>query len=299
MVAEPVSVEEDTVAAAVTVTDVGVVPDVMVDVATPLVFVVAEAGEIVAASLLNEKPTVAPETGLFELSLTVADIVVELEVDMVEELAETVILPVLETCVIVIVVEPVRVDAVAVAVTVAGEVTAVRVTVAMPLEFVTAVELDRDAAVLSSEKLTVTPETRLFEPSLTVAVNVDVPEEDTDEGSDESVRLPPLIPPVMVIVMVPVMVSEVAVIVTVPLAVNDAVKVIEASPLLVKAPELERDPFEGVSRVKESDVPSATALPEPSTTRAVMVDVPDTDTEEGLAVSVIAEMEEAVTVIFT
>ncbi|HLA48175.1 MAG TPA: hypothetical protein VJ084_03005 [Nitrospinota bacterium] len=169
----------------------------------------------------------------------------------------------------------------------------------MPLEFVTAVELDRDAAVLSSEKLTVTPETRLFELSLTVAVSVDVPEEDTDEGSDEIVRLPPLIPPVMVIVMVPVMVSEVAVTVTVPLAVNDAVKVIEASPLAVKAPELERDPFEGVSRVKESDVPSATALPEPSTTRAVMVDVPDTDTEEGLAVRVIAEMEEAVTVIFT
>src|SRR3990172_1327137 len=247
MVAEPVSVDEDTVAAAVTVTDVGVVPDVMVDVATPLAFVAAEAGEMVAASLLNEKPTVAPETGLFELSLTVADIVVELEVDMVEELAETVMLPVLEIWVIVIVVEPVRVDAVAVAVTVAGEVPPVRVTVAMPLEFVTAVELDRDAAVLSSEKLTVTPETRLFELSLTVAVSVDVPEEDTDEGSDEIVRLPPLIPPVRVAL---------------------------ATPLEVVAVVTDNVPMDESFIENVTLVPSETEFPEESFTVAVMLATP-------------------------
>lgn len=238
IVTEPLKVED----AAVIVTDVGVVPAVSITVATPLESVVAEELDNVATVLLNEKFTVAPDTGLFELSLTVAVIVDVLEVVIDEELAETVIVPSAAAVVIVTVVEPLKVEEVAVMETDASVVPAVSVTVAAPLESVVAEVPDKVAAVLFTEKLTVAPDTGLFELSFTVAVMVDVPEVAIDDGLAETVILPPVNPPVIVTAIVPLAVPEAAVMVTVPLAVADAVNVTAALPLEVTAVELERLP---------------------------------------------------------
>lgn len=284
------------VAVAETVTDVGEFPDVKVACATPLAFVVAVLG-IVAAALLRLKATTTPGTGLFDPSLTVAvtsELLVELLfVGMVVGLAERVILPTPVAGVMETVTRPVRVDAVAVTVTDAAELPAVRVAEATPVASVTAVGLDNVAAVLFKVKLTVVPDIALPELSFTVADMVVVPLVVTDVGLAARVIVPPATPPVMLIEILPVLPSEVAVTFTVPLAVDDAVKVTCPSPFEVKTLELERLPLVGSSRVKAIAVPFTTGFPVPSTTRVVIVDVPETGIAFGLAIILSADVDEA------
>ena len=148
-----------------------------------------------------------------------------------------------------IVVKLVNVEDVAVTVTDAAALPAVRVTDATPVASVTAVELDRVAAVLFNVKLTVAPAIGLLELSLIVADMVEVPLVVMEVELAVMVIVPPAIPPVMVIVILPVLPPESAVTFTVPLAVDDAVSVTIAAPFEVKALALERLPFVGSSRV--------------------------------------------------
>ncbi len=198
-----------------------------------------------------------------------------------------------------IVVKLVKDDDVAVTVTEAALLPAVRVTCATPLASVTAVGLDMVAAVLLKVKLTDAPEIGLPELSLIVADMVEVPLVVMEVELAVMVIVPPVIPPVIVIDIVPVLPPDVAVTVTAPLPVDDAVKVIIASPFVVKALELDSTPLEGSSILKETRVLSTTGFPEPSTTWVVIVDVPDTGIAEGLAIRLTEDVEEAETIIAT
>jgi hypothetical protein len=150
--------------------------------------------------------------------------------------------------------------------------------------------------------VTVAPTTGLFETSSNVAVSADVetPFATIDVGLAATVMLPPAKPPVMVIVMVLVLAPEVAVTCTVVFTFDIAVRVTVAFPFAVRALLEVRLAFSaslGTGKVKETTVLFATGFPLPSTTCAVMVDVPPTKTEFGLAVKLSAEVAEAVIVI--
>jgi hypothetical protein len=135
--------------------------------------------------------------------------------------------------------------------------------------------------------------------TVAVIVEVEVPLAIIVAGAAETVTLPPARPPVMVSVILADLVPAVAVTSTVVFVGELAVNVAVAYPPEVNA-EGVIEALSGSLNEKETWVPSAMEFPEASTTRAVMVEVPFTKTEVGLAERLTAAGDVwAVTVTFT
>lgn len=298
IVTEFVRMPDPVFAVAVTVIVVGTFPAVNTTWVTPLALVVPVSLPSAASALLKLYMTESPETGLPVPSTMVVDIVVVPLVCMEDALAVIDIDPNPVAWVMVMVVKFVKVADVAVTVTAPALLPAVNVTCATPLPSVNTVSADNVPAVLFTEKLTVAPEMGIPPLSVMVADTVVLPLVVKEVEPADIAMAPPAIPPVMVTSMEPVTVSDNAPMVTVPLAVAEAVNVAIAVPFDVKALVV-IVPLVGSSRANTTRVPSTTGFPVASTTVAVIVDVPDTGTELGLAIMEIAEVAEAIIEIVT
>jgi len=168
----------------------------------------------------------------------------------------------------------------------------VRIVVATPREFVTAVVSESNPSVLLLRlKFTLALGSKAFPASLTVAVIVEVPLTVIVDGAAETATLPPPTPAVIVIAILPVALPAFALTVAMAFENIVAVSVTEAVPPAVTALPADKLAFTWSPGVKEKDttVPSGTLLPRLSTTRAVMFVVPNGAMDGEVAVSMRAE----------